>query len=69
MGNRKAGTTRPSRTHAAVQRQEAYAKMPIVDRIKRLNEKFGEGVGAKKERARYEKMISDLADDLAGVES
>lgn len=58
------------RRREAEERQEAYNKLSAQEKIDRLNMKFGDGVGAKKERARLQKspvQATVLAKDAKGL--
>ena len=42
------------RQNEAEERQVAYSKLSVKEKIAKLDKKFGKGLGAKKERAKLE---------------
>lgn len=51
--------TRDTRRKQAERRQEAHDKLTPQQKIQKLDDKFGAGQGAKKERARLTKQIEE----------
>jgi hypothetical protein len=56
-----------SRQKGAEERAAARAALTDQQQLDRLNSLFGEGVGAKKERARLAKIIVDVAKQKASA--
>ena len=48
---------RERKKREAKERQEAYEKLSIPMKIQRLDEKFGPGLGAKRHRAKLQKLL------------
>ncbi len=51
-------TNKQIRVKMAMERQALSEKLSPKERLEKLNQKFGEGLGAKKERAKLQKMMS-----------
>ena len=52
------------RREEAEQRQKEYDKLTIDEKIKKLDDKLGQGVGAKKQRAKLLKLKGTVKDGL-----
>lgn len=51
--------TKQEKRQEAVERQAEYDKLTIRQKIKRLDEQFGTGQGAEKQRLRLEKLKAE----------
>lgn len=50
----------------ADERKEAYDKLSVKEKIARLDQKFGVGIGAKKQRERLAKLLEEKSGKAKG---
>ena len=60
-------TRNRKRREEALERQEAYAKLTPHQKLKKLDAKLGPGVGAVRERARLQQLITKHASVAIGI--
>ena len=58
MSRKHLKETMARRRTEATERQMAYDKLTPAQKLEALDEKLGKGVGAKKQRARLEKLVN-----------